>query len=527
MTVTPIASNFSTTGFAHDVTTDGEYELGKDGYLVSTVSHGLRVAPSLACVLTLDGTTRGNSTGAGSGIFLTSPSSLELTIGATGVAIGDWGLNFQGEANVTNAGMIIGINGFGISSIAGDMILNNSGFIQGAVAAVKFNVSNVTHTIVNSGMIRSTIAITVDSNNSVENITNTGTIDGALYLGGGDDSVQGEDGIINGTVNLGDGFNEFFGGRNNDHAIGGADADLLDGGMGNDTLEGGAGDDNYYVDSQGDIIVEAAGDALDTVLARSSYTLAADVDIEKLLALGSANLDLGGNGIANQLYGNNGNNIITSTDIGDGADDLRGSLGDDTYVLGDVADTINDTGGNDTIRTALNLSLQNYTGVDNIQLTGSANVGASGNGSANSVTGNSGKNLLEGGGGNDILVGGLGADSLFGGNDRDTFDFNTLSESGLNAARDTIFDFASGLDRIDLATIDAITGGLDSAFLLDARGAAGSSIAKGHIGYFWIDKGGVSNDRTVLRMNVDGDATIEMSLALQGLHTMKAGDFAL
>ncbi|OQX05805.1 MAG: hypothetical protein BWK76_26990, partial [Desulfobulbaceae bacterium A2] len=58
---------------------------------------------------------------------------------------------------------------------------------------------------------------------------------------------------------------------------GGVGNDLLDGKAGRDTLQGGLGDDTYVVDTN-DIIVENADEGLDTVLAGTSHTLAANVE---------------------------------------------------------------------------------------------------------------------------------------------------------------------------------------------------------------------------------------------------------
>lgn len=66
--------------------------------------------------------------------------------------------------------------------------------------------------------------------------------------------------------------------------------------------------------------------------------------------------------------------------------------------------------------------------------------------------------MIHAGDGNDTIIGGRGADSLFGEAGADTFDFNKTFESGKGAAhRDTIQDFESGVDKIDLRTIDANT----------------------------------------------------------------------
>jgi Ca2+-binding RTX toxin-like protein len=59
--------------------------------------------------------------------------------------------------------------------------------------------------------------------------------------------------------------------------------------------------------------------------------------------------------------------------------------------------------------------------VENLTLTGSANINATGNALDNTITGNAGNNILDGGAGNDTLVGGAGNDVMNGGSGSDLF----------------------------------------------------------------------------------------------------------
>ena len=64
---------------------------------------------------------------------------------------------------------------------------------------------------------------------------------------------------------------------------------MLDGGAGADTMSGGAGNDTYVVDDAGDVVTEAAGEGTDTVRARVSYTLGANVENLTLTGTGAIN----------------------------------------------------------------------------------------------------------------------------------------------------------------------------------------------------------------------------------------------
>jgi len=102
----------------------------------------------------------------------------------------------------------------------------------------------------------------------------------------------------------------------------------LDGRAGADTMSGGQGNDVYVVDDAGDTVVELAGQGTDTVQATIDYTLGANV--ERLTLMGSADINGGGNELANVLTGNGGANRL---DGGLGADSLTGGAGGDTYAF--------------------------------------------------------------------------------------------------------------------------------------------------------------------------------------------------
>src|SRR5436309_3300973 len=99
----------------------------------------------------------------------------------------------------------------------------------------------------------------------------------------------------------------------NDTLVGTSGNDYLDGGAGADVMSGGAGDDVYVVDNAGDTVNEAVDEGSDTDYALVSYTLTAGADIETLTAGEpdpTAPIDLVGNELGNNIFGNAGANII-------------------------------------------------------------------------------------------------------------------------------------------------------------------------------------------------------------------------
>ena len=95
----------------------------------------------------------------------------------------------------------------------------------------------------------------------------------------------------------------------------------------------------------------------------------------------------------------------------DGANVLTGGLGNDIYYAGAGDSVVEDsaTGGTDIVYASASFTLG--ANVENLTLTGSADINATGNALANVITGNAGANVLDGGAGLDIMTGGLGNDT--------------------------------------------------------------------------------------------------------------------
>ncbi|MGL5926532.1 Calx-beta domain-containing protein [Chroococcidiopsis sp.] len=259
-------------------------------------------------------------------------------------------------------------------------------------------------------------------------------------------------------------------------------ANIINGGAGNDTMSGRLGNDVYYVDSTGDIIIESAGTdtGFDTVHASVSYTLTDNV--EKLVLTGFDALNGTGNAGNNVLIGNTSNNTLEGLtgndylDGGLGSDTMKGGDGDDSYVVDNAGDAVseNTNAGLDLVFSSINYSLT--TNVENLTLTGNADINGTGNSLDNIISGNDGANKLAGGTGNDTLLGSAGNDTLVGqgandtlvgGTGADRFDYNTgAAFSTFDIGVDIISDFKSSeLDKIVLGKMTfGLTSNVGSGF---------------------------------------------------------------
>ena len=364
--------------------------------------------------------------------------------------------------------------------------------------------------------------------------------------------------------------------------VGGAGNDILRGDGGDDRLDGGEGADILFGGAGGDLIIGGAGlDFVSYTDATTGITLdlldgsqnAGDavgdtlVQIENLVGSNLADTILGGN-VANTIFGRAGNDVI---DGRGGADLLRGEGGADELIGGAGFDRLEGGAGNDTLRGGSQADelfgeagadilfggagsdlLDGGAGFDFVSYTSStsaivldilapgANAGDAagdvlvrienlvgsnfsdtirGGNVANQVLGRSGDDVIDARGGADLIDGGAGADTMTGGTGFDTFRYQLAGESTLSA-RDTITDFTSGQDAIDLAAIDA--GAAPGNQALAFIGTAGfSGNGTGEVRY------GTASGNTTVIVDTDGNGSADMAIFLTGVTSLAAGDFVL
>jgi serralysin len=288
-----------------------------------------------------------------------------------------------------------------------------------------------------------------------------------LYGSTGNDLIDGRGGNDN-----------LQGGLGQDVLLGGAGDDYLDGNEHADRMEGGAGNDIYRVDDYGDVVVEAAGQGDDLVVARISYSLA-NTQVENLILIDGAGTGQG-NGLNNLLLGNDSDNLLQGMDGNDrieggagndrlhggagddhliggdghdrfngqqGADRMEGNNGNDTYYVDDYGDQVIERPGegyNDRIFASISYSLEG-TNVENLILEGRARWGI-GNDQDNRLTGNDGDNYLTGEGGDDHIFGGAGADRIVGDDGNDVIHGEAGDDELEGGDGDDILDGGAGYD---------------------------------------------------------------------------------
>ena len=340
---------------------------------------------------------------------------------------------------------------------------------------------------------------TLDGGDGDDSLTG-GAGDDTLTGGAGIDTAVYSDAAAGVTVNLGitvaqatgmgndtlNGIENLIGSDFNDILTGDAGANRIDAGAGNDTVSGGAGDDVliggagidtlFYGDltnavqinlGAGQVNAGAQGGS-DQVSGFENVILGSGDDV--FLGDTLDNFVLGGAG-DDQLFGNDGNDLLYGgigtdqlfggagndlLDGGIGADFLDGGAGDDRYVIDNAGDQISEFGGGGTDTVLASISYVLGTNLENLVLTGTAALNATGNDGNNVLIGNAGRNVLAGGAGDDTIATVIGANAI-------------KPDAGFD-----LVDGGSGLDMLMLGGFQSdyrLLTVSDRTFLVTARGA--------------------------------------------------------
>jgi Ca2+-binding RTX toxin-like protein len=216
------------------------------------------------------------------------------------------------------------------------------------------------------------------------------------------------------TYTLGDNVEIVAGDASDQTLIGNALDNIIHGVGGADLMIGGLGNDYYSIDNAGDVVVENAGEGIDTIYsAIGSYSIAALSNVENLQGTWDSDDTLTGNGNDNVING------------WTGADTMFGGRGNDTYYVDDAGDTIGELAGegSDTLIASVDYVLNAGANVELMRIEGGAystrSVDLTGNDLAQTIYGNAAGNVLNGAGGDDYLLGLNGSDTLDGGSGND------------------------------------------------------------------------------------------------------------
>jgi serralysin len=371
-------------------------------------------------------------------------------------------LSYVLDANVENLTLqgTADINGTGNSQ--NNTITGNSGnnvlTAAGGVDTLIGGAGNDTYVMADGNhVVSDSSGLDTISSTSARDLLNFADIENLILLGSG--NVSGTGNNLN---------NQIFGNSGNN---------TLSGRGGLDVLIGGDGNDIYILENANDTVVDSAG--IDMVTSTVTRSLGDYTSIENLQLFGTANITGIGNDLDNRITGNSGNNTLSGKG---GNDTLLGGAGDDYYELQDGSDVVLDLSGNDGITTTISRNLANYSGIENLQLVGTANIDGTGNLLNNRIIGNSGNNVLAGAGGHDTMNGGAGDDTYI-----------------LEDSVDVVVD-PSGKDTITSTVTRSLTsyGGIENLTLegtanVNANGNAAANAIRGNDGDNTLS-GGLGSD---------------------------------
>ncbi len=476
-----------------------------------------------------------NTVGDADYVFNITGSSTQTTVRKNNVGVNN-DINFTGGSGVD----ILEING---SDLGSTTVFNGNGG-QDVVRLINGVVTDDSYVSVRGVEVLESLGVTVRATLGAQ-----AALSGLQLVRGstGGDAVIIDAAFTNALrVELGGGF-EFVNGSASTAALTVADLDtrlttndnLTGGSSANDIIEVTAnnGDANLN-NTSGFETISVIGDFNTQTSTGSTVivdTTAGQVSggIQTITTSGFGTTDafrLGGDAATARLFVNSqdGNDVIRT---GSGADQIGAGNGDNQVASGAGNDVITTGIGSDLINAGDGDDLVNAGGGSDIVNGGDGNDILNGEGGADRIRGGLGGDTIDGGEGNDQIEGGAGVDTLTGGTGADIFFYRNVSDSAGSNGRDTIKDFASGVDKIDvsdlLGTSSTVMPGQptgiawqgNQANFTDAQGAVNANdgiidvVFQADFGILWFD----TNDDGALNAN-------DLQIVLQGTPSITGAD---
>ena len=404
------------------------------------------------------------------------------------------------------------------------------------------------------------------------------------------DKLVGSDDLDTFTALAGD--DEIYGFGGNDQIIAGPGNDTVYGGDGDDNIQPGDGDDKIYGEAGNDTIylsagadIEDGGEGTDTIIFGPDQTtlpVTINLDtgryhftsqiasvtqnlfsIENITSEGGADLTIYDTSGVNEIVTNSGNDTVHSKG---GNDTINTGAGNDTVYLGEGNYIVDLGAGNDKVYLSTSASsITGNTGTDEaivrafdgfvdvyidlqfstyfvpskltaqdgmeLSLQSFENVTIEGNVAA-TILGTSVADKLVGDAGADVITGRGGADILTGGSRSDTFVFSSGDTGITEETADTITDFSTGTDKIDIDTpgtyVEADGTGTANIGAFISAANASLTTASDDI-YAQYNYKGEGNTLVVIDENKSGTVTAgDTLIILTGLSTaggLDASDF--
>jgi Ca2+-binding RTX toxin-like protein len=238
-------------------------------------------------------------------------------------------------------------------------------------------------------------------------------------------------------------------------------------------------------------------------------------DVEAEILTGTGGNDTLTGSLGNDSFsGGAGNDSLASGSGNDtlnggaGADTMSGGVGNDVYYVDSALDVVIDEallGGTDIVFSSVTFVVP--TTIENVTLTGTAAINATGNASVNMLTGNSANNILDGKGGADTMAGAAGNDTYYVDNTLDVVEeaagagtdlviasvSYSLNVSGPTPAREVEnLTLAAGTTNINAtgnALANVLTGN-DGANLLNGMAGADTMIGGNGNDTYYVDNAG-------------------------------------